>query len=71
MPTPRRAMSWGSAPVTSSPQHGSGRRFELTSQHLEESALAGAVRTDQTAQLPLTEAKVDVPNREDAAEAHI
>src|ERR1700677_1445196 len=56
--------------ILAAQEHRSGRRFELTRQHLEESALAGAVRTDQTAQLLLAEGEVDVLDREDAAEAH-
>ena len=72
MPTPRRAISCGSAPVTSSPrtQNRARCRLELAGQHLEEGALAGAVRADQTTQLALGEREVDVPDRMHAAEAH-
>src|ERR1700677_5272275 len=55
--------------ILAAQEHLSGRRFELTRQHLEESTLAGAVRTDQTEQLLLAKGEVDVLAREDAAEA--
>jgi hypothetical protein len=44
--------------------------FELAGQHLEEGALAGAVRPDQAAQLALGKGEVDVADRLDAAEMH-
>ena len=57
MPTPSRAISCGSAREMSWPrnQHRARGRLKLAGQHLEERALAGPVRADQAAQLPLGE----------------
>ena len=44
---------------------------ELTGQHLEERALARAVRPDETAQLPFSHREVDIADGLDAAEAHL
>ena len=54
--------------VDAAEQHGTASRFDLAGQELEESALARAVRSDQTTQLAFGERKVDVANRLDAAE---
>src|SRR3984885_2805643 len=61
---PRNIVWVGACYILAAQQHRSGRWFELTGQHFEERALAGAVRTDQTAELPLTEGEVDVSHRD-------
>src|SRR6185312_649788 len=49
-------------------QDGTAGRAELAGQHLEERALAGAVRPDQAAQLAVAYSKVDARHRMYAAE---
>ena len=45
-------------------------RLQLPGQHLEEGALAGAVRADQAAQLAFGQREVDVAHGTNAAEMH-
>src|SRR6266404_5081082 len=45
-------------------------RLQLSGQHLEEGALAGAVGADQAAQLPFGQREIDVAHRANAAEMH-
>src|SRR5262249_47333140 len=49
-------------------QDAPGRRLELAGEQLEEGTLAGAVRTDEAAQLALRQAEVHAAHRLDAAE---
>ena len=72
MPTPSRAISCGlgAGDVLAAEQDRARGRRQLAGQHLEEGALAGAVRADQAAQLDLAQGEVDVADGVHAAEAH-
>ena len=56
--------------VDAAKAHMAVRRPELAGQHLEERALAGAVRSDEAAQLALGDREIDLTHGLDAAEMH-
>src|SRR5262249_17661437 len=64
----RQAMALGAGHVGAAEQHAARSRRELPGDHLEEGALAGAVRSDQATQLAFGEPKIDSVHRRDAAE---
>src|SRR5467141_4136957 len=60
----------GAGNIVTAEQHLALTRLQLSGEHLEERALPGAVRADQTTQLTFGEREVDVPYRLDATETH-
>src|SRR5262249_37068594 len=67
---PGDLMRMGARNVLAAEQHLAMRGFELAREHLEERALARAVRPYQAAKLALVEREVDIAHGADAAEMH-